>query len=100
MVLKIQARTYYPPELKDEAIEMVIEDGTSIEKVAKQLDIPKQRLLYWLDQQNKQKNSTKSSQENKPNLISTSQSKNSNAIPEPAIYRDMKKEDDDELTKN
>ena len=46
--LEIRKKEYYPLELREEAIEMVIEDKMDIAQVVKDLEIPEKDLLRWL----------------------------------------------------
>ena len=49
-----KTRTSYPPELKEEAIEMFIKDKMKVKEVTKALDIPEDNLLHWIRQHRKQ----------------------------------------------
>ena len=46
--LEIRKKEYYPPELRDEAIEMVIKDKMDIAQVAQNLEVHKSDVFRWL----------------------------------------------------
>ena len=60
-------RTYYPPELKEEAIEMIIKDKMSVKEVAKALNIPKDNLYHWVHQHKKQQEEIETNSQKKSN---------------------------------
>ena len=57
--IEVKKIEYYPSELKEEAIEMMIEDKMRVAQVAKKLDVSKDNLRRWFREYNKNKTENK-----------------------------------------